>query len=286
VLAGNLSVDPQVQSRDMLVHAQRKLVECLVNFVKGNPRNQAEVMAHLPELRPHLGLLQLPVWPEDFSDGHKARCSTSPGLNAEEVVIECLRGNLDVCQTKVPRDLLEEFGLLMDAEPDPSACSQLELFQLMCLPDGPGTKAVPRNQSMVLDVLLSDRLRHLRACVNNVFFSEAPGEKPERLVLLLAATICDSNLKTAAQLQSKKISIEATVAKMHTTLVAVCLGSYQALSDRGRMGREAENAAVSGHPLFNALLVFLAEQFQVLVVRCCGAAVLLKGIRRRAPPAN
>jgi hypothetical protein len=136
----------------------------------------------------------------------------------------------------------------------------------MCLPEGIGTKAVPRNQSMVLDVLLSDNLQHLKACINDVFFSSAQGEKPERLVLLLAAAICDGNVTTASQLQGKKISIEATVAKMHTLLVSICLGSYKELSDRGKMGRDAENTAISTHPLYNALLCFLAEQLDVLVV--------------------
>ena len=251
----------------MLVHAQRKLVECLCNFVKGNPRNQDEVINHLPQLRKHLGNLKLPsTWPEDFTEAHKAKVLTAPGLNTEEVIIECLRNNLDVCQMKVPRDLLEEFGMMMNAQPDPSACMQLELLQLMCLPEGIGTKAVPRNQSMVLDVLLSDNLQHLKACINDVFFSSAQGEKPERLVLLLAAAICDGNVTTANQLQGKKISIEATVAKMHTLLVSICLGSYKELSDRGKMGRDAENAAISTHPLYNALLCFLAEQLDVLVV--------------------
>jgi len=251
----------------MLAHAQRELVACLRDFVKGNSRNQDEVIKHLPQLRKHLGNLKLPsTWPEDFTEAHKAKVLTAPGLNTEEVIIECLRNNVDVCEMKIPRDLLEEFGILMNAQPDPNSCMQLELFQLMCLPEGFGTKAVPRNQSMVLDVLLSDNLQHLKACINDVFFSSAQGEKPERLVLLLAAAICDGNVTTANQLQGKKISIEATVAKMHTLLVSICLGSYKELSDRGKMGRDAENAAISTHPLYNALLCFLAEQLDVLVV--------------------
>jgi len=252
----------------MLVHAQRKLVECLCNFVKGNPRNQDEVINHLPQLRKHLGNLKLPsTWPEDFTEAHKAKVLTAPGLNTEEVIIECLRNNLDVCQTKVPRDLLEEFGILMNAQPDPSACMQLELLQLMCLPEGIGTKAVPRNQSMVLDVLVSDSLKNFQTCIKEVFSSDANrNAHPERLVLLLAATICDGNVTTAALLQSKKISIDKTVAKMHALLVTICPGSYKELSGQSQMSRNAENTAVSDHKYFKALIIFLAEQLDVTAV--------------------
>jgi len=251
----------------MLVHAKRKLIECLSDFVKGNPQNQDEVVNHLPQLRKHLGQLKLPpTWPDDFTEAHRAKVNTMPGLNAEGVIIECLRNNVDVCQMKVPRDLLEEFGVLVNAEVDPSACMQLELFQLMCLPEGFGFKALPRNQGMVLDVLLSDNLQHLKACFDDVFFGDAQGEKPERLVLLLAAAICNNNFTTAAQLQGKKIGIEATVAKMHTLLVNACMGSYTGLSDRGKISRDTEVTALSTHPLFSALLIFLADQLDVLVV--------------------
>jgi hypothetical protein len=239
----------------------------LRDFVKGNSRNQDEVIKHLPQLRKHLGNLKLPsTWPEDFTEAHKAKVLTAPGLNTEEVIIECLRNNVDVCEMKIPRDLLEEFGILMNAQPDPNSCMQLELFQLMCLPEGFGTKAVPRNQSMVLDVLLSDNLQHLKVCINDVFLSNNQAEKmPERLVLLLAATICDGNVTTAAMLQSKKISIDATVSKMHTLLVTI-LRSCKNLPDRGQMGIDDEILAVSDHRHFNALVIFLAELLGVAVV--------------------
>ena len=214
------SSDDKVKSREMLVHVQRKLVETLVNFVKGNEKNQHCIFAHLGMLRRHLGKLKLPeLWPEDFGPAHQARLPVTPGLNAEEVIIECVRGNADLCQNQVPRDLLEEFGTLMDQEPDPSDCDQLELFQLMCLPDGPDGRSVPRNQEMVLEVLLSDRLAHLRACQEAVVFGPArspgaAGAKPERIAWLLSACICQNNVKTAAKLQSRRMGIDATMSKI------------------------------------------------------------------------
>jgi len=252
----------------MLVDAQRKLVACLCNFVKGNPRNQDEVINYLPQLRKHLGNLRLPAtWPDGFTEAHKSKVSVAPGLNTEEVIIECLRNNIDVCQTKIPRDLLEEFGILINAEPDPSVCMHLDLFQLMCLPEGIRTKAVPRNQGMVLDVLLSDSLQGLQSSINGAFSCEAKkDENPERIVRLLAATICDGNVTTAALLQTKRINIEATVEKLHNLLIDICSGSYKELSDRGRMSRVDENIAVSNHAHFNALMVFLSELLNVAVV--------------------
>jgi hypothetical protein len=111
------SNEDKVKSREMLVHVQRKLVEVLVLFVKGNPKNQNAVFASVKGLRRHLGPLKHPpTWPADFGEEFRARLPTAPGLNTEEAIIECLRNNTELCQNEVPRDLLEEFGSLMDQE--------------------------------------------------------------------------------------------------------------------------------------------------------------------------
>jgi hypothetical protein len=98
----------------------------------------------------HFGPLNLPsVWPEEFNDNHKALIHVDPGMNAEAVVMECLRNNTALCQDAVPRDLLEEFGLLVDISPDPSSCINLEFLTILCAPNGEASKPIPRNQVCV-----------------------------------------------------------------------------------------------------------------------------------------
>ena len=76
---------------------------------------------------------------------------TGPRMCAEEVILECMRNNEYLCAEQLPRDLFEEFGRLLDAEPDPSASPILEFFLLACLPQGTpaGGNAIVRNQVCV-----------------------------------------------------------------------------------------------------------------------------------------
>lgn len=77
----------------------------------------------------HFGPLRLPpVWPEDFNDKHKALIYVDPGMNTEAVIVECLRNNTILCQDDVPRDLLEEFGILIDISP----VTDLTLYMCLC----------------------------------------------------------------------------------------------------------------------------------------------------------
>ena len=68
-----------------------------------------------------------------------------------------------------------------------------------------------------MDVLLSDRLRHFKSCLESLFFTPSGGSlatglaKPERLVRLLCATICNKNLKAASKLQGKRYTVDATI---------------------------------------------------------------------------
>ena len=48
-------------------------------------------------------------------------------------------------------------------------CAYLEFFQILCLPRAQGGKAIPRNQEMVLDVLLSDRLKGIKRALHDTF---------------------------------------------------------------------------------------------------------------------
>ena len=262
------SSDDKCKSREMLVHVQRKLFEALGNFVRGNTKNQVVVFKHLKTLRKHLGPLKLPLtWPDDFGVEHQRRLATGPGLNTEEIIIECLRNNANLCENSTPRDLLEEFGALMDQEPDPSGCNQLELFQILCLPNGPGGKAVPRNQEMVLDVLLSDSLTNVKAALDAVFDETSAGvtSSPETILNLLSATICQSNIKAASKLQGKGVRLETTLHRAHSLLVHLT-GSHKTAEDAPVMDRVEEEDALAGSAYFVALIAFLAEQLEANVV--------------------
>lgn len=57
------------------------------------------------------------VWPEDFSEEYRSQLPTHPGMNSEEVIIECCRNNWYLCDAEVPRDLVEDFGFLIENEP-------------------------------------------------------------------------------------------------------------------------------------------------------------------------
>jgi hypothetical protein len=64
-----------------------------------------------------LGPLKLPeVWPTDFSEAQKKSLPIKPGLNTEDVIIECLRNNWELCENEVPRYLLEDFGYLIEQD--------------------------------------------------------------------------------------------------------------------------------------------------------------------------
>ena len=78
-------------------------------------------------LAKYMGPLQLPEnYPDDITAGpdkplpftaeHKARLATGPGMDAESVLIECLRGNPDLCDVAVPRDLVVRFGEMLNRE--------------------------------------------------------------------------------------------------------------------------------------------------------------------------
>jgi len=60
---------------------------------------------------------ELPVW---------------PGMGAEAVVVECLRGNSIIADDLIPRDLFETFGELLNREEDPSTSPLLDFFSLVC----------------------------------------------------------------------------------------------------------------------------------------------------------
>jgi hypothetical protein len=256
------SSEDKIESRRMLVHVQSKLVETLCLFVKGNAKNQRIIFKHLGRLRKHLGPLKLPeTWPADFSDAHKASLPTAPGMNTEEVIIECLRNNWDLCDGAVPRDLLEDFGSLLENEPDPSESDKLDLFRIMCQPIAYG-RTIPRNQEMVVDVLLSDNLPNVQRMLEQVFWSDNSKRisvmKPENVLRVLTATILDGNLACAAKLQGKRFTIDCTVKAIE--------GLLRQLLEGNNYTRERAEDAVLESEHFCALIEFLANQLDVLVL--------------------
>lgn len=195
-----------------------------------------------------MGPLRLPTtYTEDFTAEHVAQLHLSDDvrINTEEVIVECLRNNYQLCQDSIPNDLIEELGILMDKEKDITDCMQMEAFLLMCLPKGHGSKAISRNQERVLDVLLSDALINVKRTIHRLFFIPKPTDQnnnnnrsysineetisgeikvkyPDRLISLLSATICKGNRKAARQLESKPhIDIEATLDVLERVLKSI-----------------------------------------------------------------
>jgi hypothetical protein len=112
------SSEEKIESRRILVEVQSMLIKSLALFVKSNERNQNVIFKHLAKLRKHLGPLKMPdTWPADFSEEHKKMLPTHPGMDTEEVIIECCRNNWYLCDAEVPRDLVEDFGFLLENEP-------------------------------------------------------------------------------------------------------------------------------------------------------------------------
>ena len=136
---------------------------------------------------------------------------TTPGMGAELVVIECLRGNFFLCEEVLPRDLFETFGELVNECPgDPSKSPFLDFFLIACQPAGHAGKALPRNQAYALEVFLSDKLPALRLSVETAMgVGLGKCELPGRLVELLSACVAGGNAQNSATLQQHKLTMEA-----------------------------------------------------------------------------
>jgi hypothetical protein len=215
------SVEDKLKSRELLITAQRRLINLVIMFVKGNSKNQHIVFEYLPDIRKHCGPLKFPeIFPEDFTEEHKAKLDVQ-GMNCEGVIVECLRNNTQLCQDSIPRDLLEDFGVLIDASTDPTTSPYLEIFAIACQPCGPESKALHRNQDLVLEVLLSDSLQKFPNFIHDIFFGNTNdilshcGYKPENIVKLFSATICQGNIRAASKLQAHRITVDTTVSALN-----------------------------------------------------------------------
>lgn len=201
----------------------------------------------------------------------QARVAVGPGLDAERVVVACLRDNEELCRRSVPRDLIEQLGRDLDAETDPSAAPQLEFFQVFCQPTGVDGKTLPRNQAAALDVLLSDRLARLRSAINASFFSLETSDfmRPDRILRLLSATICQGNIKCATKLQAVGFSIKAVLGSAYGLMTKIMANTASS------SGTPAElEAALVGSEHFCAFIEFLANQFEVIKINPCRAVFI------------
>jgi hypothetical protein len=131
---------------------QRQLFKITRYFVEGNINNQNAIfITFLDPARRLLGPLRDPPPPAKKKPGLGASSSSTAsssekvmpppassglGLNVEEVLVECLRGNQYLCTEKVPRDLIAEFGELWNDEPDPSTSGLIDFFEICCMPEG------------------------------------------------------------------------------------------------------------------------------------------------------
>jgi hypothetical protein len=212
------SAEDKVESRRMLVATVRRLVECLAIFVQANPANQNAVFSSaLPLLRKHMGPLELPPLVDEFANDATlaAKLVKSPGLNTEEVIVECMRGNETLCAEKVPVELFADFGRLLNAEPDPSDSPLLDFFTTACLPNGAGvgSDACTRNQNRALDEFLRPNNANILAAVEGAFGvgGQPMPSRPDKVVELLCATLQSGNHANAGRLQARQITLEVTL---------------------------------------------------------------------------
>ena len=151
---GSICTDAErVESRRMILEAQKALVDLAVLFVTGNPKNQEIVMAHLPALCKLMGPFRMPPLKPDFDPALKAELEASvaeprTGMGTEFVLIECLRGNVRLCADAVPKEILEQIGSFLELDEDPSTSQISDFFLLLCEPEGPES-VLPINQECV-----------------------------------------------------------------------------------------------------------------------------------------
>lgn len=207
--------------------------------------------------------MKLPeVWPEDFKEELKLQLPVAPGMNAESVVIECLRKNEHLCAEVVTKDLFVTFGHLLNEFPDPSISPVLEFFEIVCCPCD---KAILRNQSITVDVFMSDDLPNLKNCVASIFSPNASSHQcaaPERIAKLLSACIVEGNIQTASHLQRNRLTMDANLLVIEgflTKIKASQDNSSSALSS-------SSNDELVDDAYLGEMLILLSLMMEILVV--------------------
>jgi hypothetical protein len=196
------------------------------------------------------------------------------------VIIECLRGNPALCANKVPRDLLEDFGTLLNACPDPSTSPLLAFFGLLCQPGG-ADQALDLNQVHVADVLLAPRLATLKACFDvalgavDASDAEVPCAAPEKLVELVAQMLALKNVRTATMLQNAGYTMDlllmATFKRVQALGLLASSSPHPAQQGTSLDGLASEPpppcpGGMLGDPLCKSLTKVLCLTMQALVI--------------------
>ena len=129
-------------------------------------------------------------------------------------MLECIRNNEYLCAEKLPRDLFDQFGELLNGEPEPSTSPILEFFLIACLPEGCAGNAIVRNQESSIEVLLSPKLDKIRTTIRSVFGEGALCKAPAKVCKVLVALIAQGNKLTPAQLQSNDLTLDKAAAQL------------------------------------------------------------------------
>ena len=107
-------IQDRIKSRRTLVAVLREVVACLTVFVVENPENQKLVARYLPQICEMTGSLTEPLLKESSSADlmvceHLA-LYRNVTIGAEELILETVRDNIQLCQYNIPLKLFEEFG--------------------------------------------------------------------------------------------------------------------------------------------------------------------------------
>lgn len=248
-----LSFAENVKSRAVILGLQKQIVDVALLYVKGNEKNQKVIFENVDLVAKFLGP---PVLPPISSEANRARLqAVQPRtLGAELIIIECLKGNGDLCES-IPMSLLEKFASLLGAESDLSTSPYLDLFMTACEPFGSEAEPLPRNQDAVLEVIFSEKFavgKKLKA-----YFSGSVGAAPGRLIDFMRSLISADNLKTATKLQARHFTIDMSVSVLSRLLAELTSSSTTV---------DGKASALIASPHFCELFEFLGCQMAVLAV--------------------
>eukprot|EP00615_Pteridomonas_danica_P011890 CAMPEP_0114363634 /NCGR_PEP_ID=MMETSP0101-20121206/26762_1 /TAXON_ID=38822 ORGANISM="Pteridomonas danica, Strain PT" /NCGR_SAMPLE_ID=MMETSP0101 /ASSEMBLY_ACC=CAM_ASM_000211 /LENGTH=1145 /DNA_ID=CAMNT_0001510471 /DNA_START=4503 /DNA_END=7937 /DNA_ORIENTATION=+ len=285
------SPQDKIQSRNIHIDVLRRVVEMLTDFVSYNEKNQEIIfMTSLHHLRYHLGDLKLPQLPNEFINDStlQSQLVTQPGLNTEQVIIECLKNNFRLCSEEIPRALFDEFGELLNKEPEPSESPLLEFFNITIQPIA-GAETLFRNQESTLEVMLSSKYSNIQQQMEGCFVMNGQPlpMKPENIINTLSACISNQNSITSSKLQANGYSIDATINALSKVLDSVIKQSVtqeeecafdptkgppngmqhvSSFSQEAVDERKKREELLLSNNHFTSLIILLAHQLRCLVI--------------------
>jgi hypothetical protein len=129
---------------------------------------------------------------------------------SQDLIIQMLRRNEDLCDKRVKRPLIELFASLVDSSADSSAAPTLDLFFILAQPQ---ERPIQDNQTAVAELLLNDKsFPNLAKTVRSVVLPGGGGlAHPSRILQLARVVMENKNEYAASQLmQHANLSIDAT----------------------------------------------------------------------------